>query len=157
VMDRHYNLVMANGATRRLLGALLGDRAEAEPNMMKLLFSADGVRPFVVEWEKVARTLLIRLQREALARRDDTLTALLATLCSYPGVPAGWRSPDLELPSEPTLSLRFEFGGQRLGFLTTMSVFQAPQNISLEELQIESYFPLDATTQALCQALADQG
>jgi len=155
VMDRHYNLIMANGATRRLLRALLGDRADAETNMMKLVFSAEGVRPYIAEWDKVARTLLIRLQREALARRDDTLNALLAELCNLPDVPTGWRSPDLEQPSEPTLSLRFEFGGQQLGFLTTMSVFQAPQNISLEELQIESYFPLDAATQAVCQALAD--
>lgn len=154
VLDRHYNMVMSNAATGRMLRALLGERAVADLNLMKAMFDPALLRPYVVDWEHVARTLLIRLQREALARHDDGLRSLLATLCNYPDVPSKWRSPDLEVPSDPVLALRLEFGGQRLCFLTTITVFQAPQNISLEELQIEAYFPLDDATEQLCKALA---
>jgi transcriptional regulator with XRE-family HTH domain len=157
VLDRHYDLVMQNAAARRFLLAVLGERAEIERNTMKLLFDPQLLRPFVVEWERTARLLLGRLQREALYRRRDAgLTQLLTTLCAYEGVPQGWRTPDFESPSEATLNVRFEFGGQRIGFLTTLTVFQAPQNVSLEELQIESYFPLDDATEAVCRALAAQ-
>jgi transcriptional regulator with XRE-family HTH domain len=157
VLDRHYNLVMHNVASRRFLLTVLGEKAEVERNAMKLLFDPQLLRPFVVEWERTARGLLGRLQREALyRRRDHGLTQLLASLCAYEGVPQGWRTPDLEAPSEATLHLRFEFLGQRIGFLTTLTVFQAPQNVSLEELQIESYFPLDDTTEQVCRMLADQ-
>lgn len=155
VLDRHYDLVLHNGAARRFLRAALGERAGTERNAMKLLFDPQLLRPLVVDWEKVARGMLARLQREALdRRRDDGLARLLSQLCAFEGVPAGWRTPDLETPSEATLHLRFELGGQVIGFLTTLTVFQAPQNPALEELRIESYFPLDDATEAICRALA---
>lgn len=155
VMDRHFQLLMANDATLRFLETLLGSKATAERNAMKLLFDPELLRPFVRDWETVARTMLVRIQRDTLARPgDEGLTQLLSELCRYEGVPADWRQVDYETPSEPTLSVRFDVNGQSLGFLTTMTVFQAPQNVSLEELQIESYFPLDDATHALCEQLA---
>lgn len=155
VFDRRFELVMANEATDRLLRMLLGEDAGREPNVMKLLFDPTLLRPHIVGWERVAKMLLLRIQRDALLhRRDDSLSALLSTLCAYPGVPDSWRTPDLSVPSDATLNLYFEYGGQRFGFLTTMTAFQAPQNISLQELQIESYYPLDDATTQLCRAMA---
>jgi transcriptional regulator with XRE-family HTH domain len=157
VLDRHYELVMHNAAARRFLLAVLGDRAERERNAMKLLFDPALLRPHVVDWERTARLLLSRLQREALyRRRDEGLQQLIAQLCAYEGVPQGWRTLDFETPSDATLNMRFEFAGQRIGFLTTLTVFQAPQNVSLEELQIESYFPLDDVTEQVCRMLAGE-
>lgn len=154
VMDRHFEILMVNDATLRFLESLLGPRATGESNAMKLLFDPELLRQYVLDWETVARSLLVRLQRDTLARPgDEGLTQLLTELCRYDGVPANWRQVDYETPSEPTLAMRFEVGGQVLGFLTTMTVFQAPQNVSLEELQIESYFPLDDATHALCEQL----
>jgi hypothetical protein len=43
-------------------------------------------------------------------------------------------------------------GDVELAFLTTVTHFDAPQNITLQELKIESYFPLDdATERALAK------
>ena len=157
VFDGHYELKMSNLASQRLLAAVLGDKAVTELNVMKLLFDPELLRPYIVDWEVVARATLARLQRETLARRrDEGLTRLLSQLCAYEGVPEDWRTPDLRLPNEPTMQVRFDFMGQRIGFLTTLTVFQAPQNIALEELQIESYFPLDDLTDAVCRQLAGQ-
>ncbi len=154
VFDRHYEMVAANEGTQRFLRLLLGDAAGREKNVMKLLFDPDLLRPFVVDWERVAGGLLVRLQRELLhKRRDGGLSALISTLCTYPGVPADWRVPDLSAPSLAALDVQFDVHGQRLGFLTTLTVFQAPQNVSLEELRIESYYPLDDATDQLCRAL----
>jgi len=156
VFDRHYDLVTANAATQRLLGMLLGDRAGTERNTLKLLFDPELLRPFIVEWESVAKALLGRVQREMLHRRRDAgLSALISSLCAYPDVPEDWRLPDLTAPSHATHEVQFEHAGQRLGFLTTLTVFQAPQNVALEELRIESYFPLDEQTDRFCQALAE--
>jgi transcriptional regulator with XRE-family HTH domain len=157
VLDGHYDLVMVNSSARRFLAAVLGDRAERERNAMKLVFDPALLRPHILDWERTARALLVRLQREALYRRRDAgLQQLLATLCAYEGVPEGWRTPDFETPSGATLNVRFDFAGQEIGFLTTLTVFQAPQNVSLEELHIESYFPLDEATEQVCRALASQ-
>ena len=54
---------------------------------------------------------------------------------------------------EPNRSGR---GGRRVGFLTTTTVFNAPQDVGLEELRIESYFPLDTATARACEQLAAQ-
>lgn len=154
VLGRHYDMVSANEGTQRLLRLLLGDSAGREKNVMKLLFDPELLRPFVVDWERVARGLLVRLQRELLhKRRDCGLSMLISTLCAYPDVPADWRVPDLSAPSLAALDIQFDVHGQRLGFLTTLTVFQAPQNVSLEELRIESYYPLDDATEKLCRAL----
>lgn len=155
VLDRDYELIMCNAATRRLLRALMGDKVDSETNVMRMLFDPTLLRPHVVGWEIVGRGLLTRLQREALhTRHDGRLDALISTLLRYDGVPDEWRVPDFEAPSEPTLCVRFRVGTSVLGFLVTLTVFQAPQNVSLQELRIESYFPLDDATEALCRALA---
>ena len=40
-----------------------------------------------------------------------------------------------------------------LAFLTTLTSFSAPGNVTLDELRIESYFPLDEATERACGAL----
>ncbi|MGH1346441.1 MAG: helix-turn-helix domain-containing protein [Nannocystales bacterium] len=155
VFDRHYDLLTSNEATGRFLKLLLGEQAAEERNLMRLLFDPDLLRPFVVAWDRIARALLNRMQRELLHRRRDAgLSALISSLCAYPDVPEDWRVPDLTTPSVASLDITFEFEGQRFGFLTTLTVFQAPQNVSLEELRIESYLPLDDATEQLCRGLA---
>jgi len=86
--------------------------------------------------------------------QPERLPKLLDSLFRYPGVPEEWRQPDFSLPSEPTLELRLRKSDLELGFLTTLTVFSAPQNVTLEELRLESYFPLDEPTTRACQRLA---
>lgn len=157
VLDRHYQVLRTNEGAARVFARLIADPGAmpAKPNVFSLLFDPRLVRPFVVDWEKVARGLTARLHREALARPGDAdLAALLRSLFDYPGVPVAWRQPDFSIPSEPTLTLRFKRDVLELGFLTTLTVFNAPQNVTLEELSIESYFPLDDATAERCAELA---
>ena len=129
VFDRHYNLGRMNRAGTRLLSTLLGDVALSSPNLMALMFDPDGARPYLVDWERSARFLVARIQRELLHRPgDDELQLLLSKLLAYEGVPQSWREADFDIPSEPALSIRFAKDGLELGFLTTVTFFQAPQN-----------------------------
>ena len=48
-------------------------------------------------------------------------------------------------------------GSVQLGFLTAITAFSAPQNVTLDELRIESYFPIDDVTRRACQHLARHG
>jgi MmyB-like transcription regulator ligand binding domain len=109
----------------------------------------------MLDWERVARALLSRLHREALARPSDgDLAALVQALLEYPDVPESFRQPDFSQPSEPTISFRVRAGDHELAFLTTVTVFNAPQNVTLEEVRLESYFPLDDATARACEELA---
>jgi transcriptional regulator with XRE-family HTH domain len=154
VLDRTYDVIRANvAATRTLLHFVLDPAAmTAPPNVFALLFDPSLARTYVQDWERVAHAMVARLHREVLGRPEDgELSALLESLFRYPGVPGGWRQPDFSLPSEPTLELRLRKGELELGFLTTLAVFSAPQNVTLEELRIESYFPLDEQTARACE------
>lgn len=156
VLDRGYDVVRANAAAMRLLARFVRDPSAvgARPNVYRMLFDPRLSRDFVVDWPLVARALLSRLQREVLAHpEDDALSSLLDALVRLPDVPSAFRRPDLAAPSEPTLTFRLRRDDVTLSFLTTVTAFNAPQNVTLEELRIESWFPLDEETERHCAAL----
>jgi hypothetical protein len=125
---------------------------------MFALFDPRLSRPFVVDWERIARRLLSRLHRESLARPGDRqLAELVRALLAYPGVPESFRQPEFSERSEPSFTLRFHRGDLQLAFLTTVTTFNAPQNVTLEELRLESYYPLDEATALACEKAGSQG
>ena len=160
ILDRRFDVLRANTAAERVFSRFVADPlALAQPfNAYRLVFDPAGARPFVVDWERVARSLLAHLQRTALTTpRDATLRELLDELLAFPDVPASWRGPDFSLPVGSTFSFRLERGELSVGFLTTLTLFSVPQNVTLEELRIESYFPLDEESERLCLSLAEEG
>ncbi len=121
-------------------------------DMFALVFDPALQRPFITNWESVARQMLARIQREALHRRGDELHALAERVLGYPGVPAAWRTPDFAATVDPTFTIRLARGATKLAFLTTITAFSAPQSAPLEELRIECCFPLDEETRRHCEA-----
>jgi transcriptional regulator with XRE-family HTH domain len=156
VLSHAYDIVRVNQGGIRLMAWLVADPTAltAPPNLLRALFDPRLARSFVLDWERVARSLLTRIHRESLARPSDAaLSALIRELLSFPDVPASFRAPDFTETSEPTLSVRVRKGDIELAFLTTVTHFDAPQNITLQELKIESYFPLDDATEAALAAI----
>lgn len=157
VMDRAFDAVRMNHGAMRVLGRFVEDPAALgeRPNGYRILLDPRLARPFVQDWEAVARSFLARLHRESLERPgDEALAALLRSLFEIPGIPADWQTPDLATVSQPFLAIRLHRGDLRLAFLTTVTTFNAPQNVTVEELRIESYFPLDEATRRACADLA---
>ena len=157
VMNRTYEIVKTNQAAMRMLTQFIADPSVLQPpiNALEMVLSPQAMRPFVIDWEMVARTLLSRLCREALHRAEDEgLRGLIERLFALPGVNAAWRQPDFSTLSPATLQLRLRRDEHELGFLTTITTFSAPQNVTLDELQFESYFPLDEATRQAALAAA---
>ncbi len=159
VMDRHYNVIRTNaGADRMMLQVVADPTALAPPiNAFKVLFDPRLARPNVIDWERQARAMLSALHIETLQRpSDDGLVQLIDSLLAYPEVPKGFRQPDFSQEPSPTFTIRLNSKVGRLSFLTTLTQFSAPQNITLEELRIESYFPLDDATEVAIRKMAEQ-
>jgi transcriptional regulator with XRE-family HTH domain len=157
VMNHRYDVLRASDGAARLFGLLVLDPSAMAPplNLFRMMFDPRLARGAIVDWERTARAVLSRLHREALARAGDaTLGELLRSLLEYPDVPEDFRQPDFSTPSEPTVMLRLRARGLDLGFLVTVTVFSAPQNVTLEELRIESFFPIDDATARACEELA---
>lgn len=157
VMGRGYEILRTNRGAAALLARFVAqpELLAGAPDGFSILFDPRLARPFVEAWPQVARAMLSRLHRECLERPDDEVLAkVLSSLFELPDVPTDWQVPDLAAPSEPLLAVRLRRGDLSLSFLTTVTVFSAPQNVTLEELRIESYFPADEATRRACAALA---
>jgi hypothetical protein len=157
VVNRRYDVLTTNRSATALIPRLVAEPAAITMpvNVFRMVFDPRLARRFVVDWERLARSLLSRLHREALERGNDSeLKALLRALFEYSDIPSGWQQPDLSTPSEPCVMFRFRRDDLELAFLTTLTEFSAPQNVTLDELRIESYFPLDDRTRRACQELA---
>lgn len=149
VFDRFYTLMRANDAGTHLLGMLWPDRTEH--NLLRLIFG-NQTRSVIENWEELASSSLRRLQRELLYNANDhELRQLLEDLLQEPGVPQDWRQPKLSSLSEPFLAIVLRVAERRLSFLMSITAFDAPQNITLNELRIESWFPLDPDTESFCE------
>jgi transcriptional regulator with XRE-family HTH domain len=160
--DRHWNVVMANGAFVRFLTLTLGHepagllplRVSTPPrlNVLRLLFDPDGVRQIIVNWEAIARSLLNEAYRRLAWARDDTLKELIAEILSYPGVPARWREPELEAPHELILPMVLKLGGSVARMFSTVTTVATPHDVTLQELHVEVFYPADEETESVLQA-----
>jgi transcriptional regulator with XRE-family HTH domain len=163
-LDRHWNVVMMNAGYARFVGALLGVTLpsftvlpEPRPNALRLLFDPKGFRPHVVNWEEVARELLARVHREALWSGDPATSRLLEELLGAPGVPRGWREPDVEATPSLIVPIALRLGEVAVRFFTTLTTLGAPQDITLQELRIESFHPADEESERVVRTMADAG
>lgn len=171
VVDRTYRVLDLNLGAVGVLGAFLGDGPpDGSPtpdpadlvalglNLARLTFDPHGARPHVANFEDVGRELLWRITREVLADPDDgELQELLDELLAMPTVDPDWRQVDLQVPSDPALILHLRNDELDLRFLTMITSFQAPQNVAVEHLRIETWFPYDDATAAACHAIAAAG
>ena len=162
VVDRAWNLFMANAVVSRVFGAI-GDLdamfrhvcGAGPPNVLKLLLHPEGVQPSIRNFEEVAVPLLVRTAREAL--EHPHVQTVLDEVLHYPTVPARWRSLDLHRnahASLPVLATEFAAGDQRLRLFSMMTTFGTPLDVTTDELRVESFFPADAASEALLRALA---
>lgn len=152
VMDRYWNVLATNAASPRFFGSFIDMASRTGPrNMLHLMFDPAGMRPFVAEWETVARSLVQRVYREAVGHvLDDKTRELLDQLFAYPGVDAAWRAHGSvgPAPNLPMIPMGFHKDGSVLNYFSLVTSVGAPQSVAMQELRIESMFPADEETEA---------
>jgi transcriptional regulator with XRE-family HTH domain len=157
--DRHWNIVMANHAFIKFLTLVLGESpAGLEPlrvstaprvNVLRLVFDPASVRRVIVNWETIAKSLLNEAYRRLAWARDDTLRNLISEMLGYPGVPERWREPDLEAPRDVILPMELKLGGTTARMFSTVTTVATPNDVTLQDLHIEAFYPADAETEKL--------
>ena len=115
-------------------------------NMAEWLMSPDGLRPFLINWQEVAIYFLRGVQSDAIADGTQETAELLQRLLAAPGVPALSHVPALEELSSPVLAMHFRKGQTSLRLFTTIATLGTPQDVTVQELRIECFFPADADT-----------
>lgn len=159
VLDRNWNVLLGNTAHHTLLRHLSAYDPDEIPdvagNLLRSLFDSRGLRPSVVNWEEVAGALIDRLHREAVGRPDEGSSVLLQELLDYPDVPREWRAPDPLRPTELLLPMHFRTEDLELRLVSTITMFGTPQDVTLEEIRLETFFPADEDTDRTIRSIRD--
>lgn len=147
VVDRRWNLLQANTGAVRLVEFLVG---RAEPgttmNLADALVAPDMLRPHLTNWADVARYFVRSVEADAVADGTSQTVALLERLLSYPDVRATMSQVPTIGTHAPVLPMHFQKGRTKLALFTTIATLGTPQDITLQELRIESFFPMDGET-----------
>ena len=154
-VDRHWNLLKANGGAVRLVEFLVGPLApDAKVNLADALVGPDVLRPFLLNWKEVVRHFIRSVQADAAADGQPETAALLERLLAYDGVRALLKPGPVDTVAAPVLPLHFRKGDVSLKLFTTIATLGTPQDIALQELRIESFFPMDRETAATLRSWA---
>ena len=157
VMDSAYNAIDLNAGGHALFSAIMPNLAASLAsglNLALLTFDPAGAQPALANFDEVGRTLLWRIQREALAEPDNgPLQEVLSRILEMPTVADDWRKVDLSVPASAVVGVHLKHGEHTLRFVTTVTSFQAPQTVLLDELRIEHWFPANESTAAMCHRL----
>jgi transcriptional regulator with XRE-family HTH domain len=163
VLDRRWNVLRANTGATRLTEFLTGP-APADPvpsadrvNLAVALVSPDGLRPFIVNWEEVVLYFLRGVQADAVADGTPETGALLKQLLAVPGAPALSRVLPPDETQAPVLVIHFRHGETSLRLFTTIATLGTPHDVTLQEIRIECFFPVDDATAGAFQAWAAAG
>jgi transcriptional regulator with XRE-family HTH domain len=150
-VDRAWNIRLTNAPFEQLtalLGTDLWTAVGATPrNLLRLFFHPDGIRPWVTNWDAVAPLLWHRAQREAEAVGGGDLRALLDELAPLQDAGTLRLADDAALV--PVMPFTLERAGLRASFFTVIATFGTAQDVTTDELRIESMFPADEATKAL--------
>jgi transcriptional regulator with XRE-family HTH domain len=156
VVDGEWNIVMGNEGARIFDLFLEPDCEEdaAPPNVMRTVFSPDGLRRFIVNWEELAGCLVNSLHRQVAATGSETMARLRDELLAYPGVPTRWSVPDPTVTMPPLVSMHLRKDDLSLTFFSMITTMGTPRDVTLQQLKIECFFPADAATEQLARSLA---
>lgn len=144
-VDRHWNLLAANRAVAVLLQWLPPAWQEPPVNVLRLSLHPEGLAPMIEGLPAWRDHVLHRLRRQVEATGDPVLAGLLVELSGLLPLPGDAATP--AAPEESVtvpLVLRTPIG--RLEFITTVTVFGAPHDLTLAEIAVETLLPADAAT-----------
>lgn len=155
VLNRRWDVLMANRAALRVNRFAMRERASAHDNMIRQIFDPQDLRPAIANWEEVAGDLIRHLHDAvAAAPSDHAARALLNEALAYPDVPARWRRREIDAAPLPLLTTVLRRDEHELRFFSTITTFATSRNVTIDELHIECCFPVDEATAALCRTLA---
>jgi len=160
VIDRLWNLLDANEAAVAFTlflheGPPPASAPGKQPNLLRSLLDPNGLRPKLANWEEVARYLVSTTYAEILADGGEPKAlAFIEEVMAYPDVPASFRKLRFEERPPPVLTLDYIVGGKSLSVFTTIATLGTPQDITLQEVRIECFFPADERSDALFKSLA---
>lgn len=150
-VDRYWNLLHANPAVLQLLDGVAEHLLGPGLNILRLSLHPDGLAPRIINLAEWKAHLLHRLDQQFRASADLRLDQLREELHRYPAPASERPSPVCDYVSP----LILDTPAGQLSLMSTTTIFGTANDVTLSEVTIESFFPVDAATTTRLTALAD--
>ena len=152
-VDRHWQLVAHNRMVPLLLAAAAPELLVPPVNVLRVSLDPRGLAPQVINFGAWRAHVLARLQRQLAVTGDAALAALLAELRALP-LPAGHASGEAAgFASDVAVPLTLQGPAGTLNFITTITVFGAPHDVTVSEIAVETLLPADESTAAALRTM----
>lgn len=161
VLDRHWNVALANQAAAALTRLLPPDLCTPRLNLFRASLHPRGLAAMTANFEDWAGYTLDTLHRAVLGSTDAALRELEREVHEYPAVRAMLSEREsaargasaaatiaAEAAPKLLIPLILDTPQGRLSFFTTLTTFGTPRDITLDELCVELFYPADEATQA---------
>jgi len=167
VVDATYNVVAANRGIAMLLDTVPEHLLAPPLNAMRLTLHPEGLAPRIRNLREWRGHLLAQMERDIALRRSEPLRALYEEVAAYPypsesssteGSPGNESENESdEGPGETVpyfaLPMQIEHDGRVLSFISSISTFNTPMDVTVAELAIETLLPADPATVKYLQSL----
>ncbi|QER86876.1 helix-turn-helix domain-containing protein [Streptomyces tendae] len=146
VVDAMYDVVAANRGVLALFDGVPEALLTPPLNAVRLTLHPRGLAPRIRNLREWRGHLLEQMRRNIALRRSERLRALYDEVAAYP-------VPDTACPEEPAepvayfaLPMVIEHRGRTLSFVSSISTFNTPMDVTVAELAVETLLPADPAT-----------
>ncbi|MFH9348333.1 helix-turn-helix domain-containing protein [Kitasatospora sp. NPDC017646] len=155
VVDGDFRVLAANRALALLLDGVAPHLLRPPFNAVRIALHPDGLAPRIVNHRQWRGHLLERLEQQLELVGTESLRRLREEVGGYPeptGDPAGRADRAgpvedvVEVGRPVALPLRLRHDGRVLSFLSTVTTFGTPLDVTVSELALETFLPADAET-----------
>lgn len=159
VVDRYWNIVLANDAASRMVADLPDSVVGPPLNVFRLCLHPDGLAKRTLNLDEWSTYLLGQLLRASVLIGDIEFQRLIDEVAGYPHVAARGDRRKWSIAEEPQIlvPLQLDLGNGELSLFTTITIFGTPQDVTLSELAIELFYPADDASEALLHGQAVEG
>lgn len=142
-VDRYWTILKTNGPADNLFGVM---GLVTGANLIEVLHR-DEVQATIENWPDVAHHMAHRLRTESAAQGGIAELDSAADAFSEVPVPAHHHSG-------PVLPTTYRVGDLRLSLFSTIAQFGTPEDLTLDDLKIELFFPSDAATEQFLRSMS---
>lgn len=147
-VDRHWNIIAANKFVPVLLEGVAPKLLENPINILRLSLHPEGLASKIVDFPQRRNYILKRLRKQADDSADDELEKLFDELSGYE-----FKGKGNEVLSnshhEIILPFQIESKFGVLSFISTVTVFGTPIDVTVSEIALETFFPADEKTKEI--------
>ncbi|WP_309061609.1 helix-turn-helix transcriptional regulator [Streptomyces sp.] len=154
VVDAMYDVVAANRGVTMLFDGVPEELLEPPLNAVRLTLHPQGLAPRILNLREWRGHLLEQMRRQIALRRSEPLRALYEEVAAFP-VP----DTDERYTAEPdvpvayfALPMLIEHEGRTLSFVSSISTFNTPMDVTVAELAVETLLPADPATAKYLQS-----